>query len=139
MCLYGEHIKASVNQRSFPRFLNIQILDMVLNRIRFRMEEIKYLVITQKKLINQIAKKEDINVETVRRIFSATENIVFDYLSSTTPSENVVVKILNGLSLTGKYIPEKEIHTYDDIKCEERISVKPRVTRYYNRKINNYF
>ena len=89
--------------------------------------------------INQIAKKEDINVETVRRIFSATENIVFDYLSSTTPSENVVVKILNGLSLTGKYIPEKEIHTYDDIKCEERISVKPRVTRYYNRKINNYF
>ena len=134
MCLYGEHIKASVNQRSFLRFLNIQILDMVLNRIRFRMEEIKYLVITQKKLINQIAKKEDINVETVRRIFSATENIVFDYLS-----ENVVVKILNGLSLTGKYIPEKEIHTYDDIKCEERISVKPRVTRYYNRKINNYF
>lgn len=103
------------------------------------MEEFNYLVITQKKLIDQIAKKEDINVETVRRIFSAAEGIIFDYLSSTTPSENVVVKILNGLSLTGKYLPKKEIHTYDDIKCEERISVKPKITRYYNRKINRYF
>lgn len=103
------------------------------------MEEVIYLVITQKQLIDQIAKKEDINIETVRRVVSATEELIFDYLSSTTPSENVVVKILNGLSLIGKYIPEKEIYTYDNIKCRDRIRVCPKITRYYNRKINKYF
>lgn len=97
------------------------------------------MIVTKQKLINQISKKEDINVETVRKIFNAAEDLIFDYLSSTTPSENVVVKILNGLSLTGKYIPEKEISTFDNLKCVERINVKPKITRHYNRKINRYF
>lgn len=103
------------------------------------MEEVNYLIITQKRLIDQVAKKEDINIATVRRIFEATEDIIFDYLSSTTPSESVTVKPLSGLTICGKYIPQKEIHTYDDIICNERISVKPKITRYYNRKINKYF
>ena len=98
-----------------------------------------YLIITQDALIKQIAEKEDINVATVRDVFKSAEDIIFDHLSSTTPSENIVIKLLDGLSLECNYIPEKEIHTYDNIVCKPRIWSKPKVTRYYNRKLNGYF
>lgn len=97
------------------------------------------MIITQDNLIKQIAEKEDINVATVREIFKSAENIIFDHLSSTTPSENTIIKLLDGLSLECNYIPEKEIHTYDDIVCKPRIWSKPKITRYYNRKLNGYF
>lgn len=97
------------------------------------------MIITQENLVKQIAEKEDINVATVRDIFKSAEDIIFDYLSSTTPSENTIIKVLDGLSLECNYIPEKEIHTYDDIVCKPRIWSKPKITRYYNRKLNGYF
>lgn len=97
------------------------------------------MTLTQENLVKQIAEKEDINVATVRNIFKSAEDIIFDYLSSTTPSEKRVIKLLDGLSLECNYIPEKEIHTYDDIICKPRIWTKPKVTRYYNRKLNKYF
>ncbi len=97
------------------------------------------MILTQDDLIKQIANKEDINVATVRNIFKSAENIIFDYLSSTTPSENKSIRLLDGLSLECNYIPEKEIHTYDDIICKSRIWAKPKITRYYNRKLNGYF
>ena len=68
------------------------------------------MIITQDSLIKQIADKEDINVATVRNIFKSAEDIIFDHLSSTTPSENIIIKILNGISLERKYIP-KRIYT----------------------------
>lgn len=95
--------------------------------------------ITQDTLINEIANKEDISVMIVRQIFKSAENIIFNHLSSTTSSENVIVKLMDGLTLECNYIPEKQIHTYDDIICKPKIWVKPKVTRYYNRKLNGYF
>ena len=97
------------------------------------------MIITQDTLIKQIADKKDINVATVREIFKSAEDIIFDHLSSTTPSENTVIKLLDGLSLECNYVPEKEIHTYDDIVCKPKIWSKPKITRYYNRKLNGYF
>ena len=97
------------------------------------------MTLTQDELIKQIANKEDINVATVREIFKSAEDIIFDYLSSTTPSENTIIKLLDGLSLECNYVPEKEIHTYDDFVCKPRIWSKPKITRYYNRKLNGYF
>lgn len=97
------------------------------------------MIITQDDLIRQIADEEDINMATVRKILKSAECIIFDHLSSTTPTENTVVKIFNGLSLECSYIPEREISTYADIICDARIWVKPKVTRYYNRKLNGYF
>lgn len=94
------------------------------------------MIITQDELIKTIASKEDINVATVRDVFKTAEEVIFDYLSSTTPSENMIVKVLDGLSLECSYIPEHKIHTYDDIICKSRIWAKPKITRYYNRKLN---
>ena len=97
------------------------------------------MIITQENLVNLIAAKEDIDAAVVRKIFKSEENIIFACLSSTNPAENTIVKIMDGLSLECKYIPEKEIHTYDDITCKPKIWVKPKITRYYNRKLNGYF
>lgn len=97
------------------------------------------MIITQDNLAKQIADKEGMNAATVRKIFKSAEDIIFSCLSSTTPSENIIIKLLDGLILECSYIPEKEIHTFDDIICRPRIWTKPKITRYYNRKLNNYF
>lgn len=103
------------------------------------MEAINYLVITQETLIKQIADKEDINVAIVRNIFNSAEDIIFDHLSSTTPSENLIVKLLNGISLERKYIPKKKYSKgmFQDIDCMEHVNVKANSSLYYSRKINN--
>ena len=75
----------------------------------------------------------------VRKVFKTAEKIIFDHLSSTTPSEINTIKPFDGLSIECKYMPEKEIHTYDDILVNEKIWAKPRITRHYNRKLNGYF
>lgn len=97
------------------------------------------VTITQEDIVNQIATKEDIDVATVRNVFKSAENIIFDYLSSTSPSECVVLKPFHGFSVEGKYIPERIIHTYDNFVSKARIRVRPKVTRYYNKKVNKYF
>ena len=97
------------------------------------------MILTQDDLIKRIAKREDINVAMVRKVFKSAEKIIFDHLSSTTPSETNTIKPFDGLSIECKYIPEKEIHTYDDILVNEKIWAKPRITRHYNRKLNGYF
>lgn len=95
------------------------------------------MIVTQENLIKQIADRESMNTDMVRQIFKSAETVIFQCLSSTTPSENTIVKLLDGLSLECNYIPEKHIHTYDDIVCQPRIRARPRVTRYYNRKLNS--
>lgn len=97
------------------------------------------MTVNQDTLIKKIAEKEDVNVATVRKIFKTTEELLFAYLSSTTPTENTIIKLLDGLSIECKYIPEKEINTFDNIVCEPRIWAKPKITRHYNRKLNNYY
>lgn len=97
------------------------------------------MILTQDDLIKRIAKREDINVAMVRKVFKSAEKIIFDHLSSTTPSETNTIKPFDGLSIECKYMPEKEIHTYDDILVNEKIWAKPKITRHYNRKLNRYF
>lgn len=98
-----------------------------------------FLIVTQEKLVKQIADKADINVASVRKMFETAEDLIFGCLSSTTPSEQTVIKLMDGLSLECSYIPEKKIHTYDTIVCKPRIWARPKITRYYNRKLNGYF
>lgn len=101
--------------------------------------EVYCLTLTQDDLIKQIAKMEDINQAIVRKVFNAADKIIFDHLSSTTPSESMTAKLFKGISLECKYVPEREMHTFADIVSGEKIWVKPKVTRYYNKKLNGYY
>lgn len=95
--------------------------------------------ITQDTIINQIATKEDIDVATVRKILKATENMIFDYLSSTTPSEELNIKLFNGFNIKRKYIEEKKYSKgmFQNIDCPNHVSVKAYLSKYYNGQINN--
>ena len=97
------------------------------------------MIVTQENLVKQIADKENINAATVKKVFKSAEDIIFNHLSSTTPSQNTIIKLLDGLCLECNYIPEREIHTYDNIVCKPRIRTKAKITRYYNRKLIGYF
>lgn len=96
------------------------------------------MIITQDDLIRQIAEKEDINVATVRDIFKSAEGIVFDHLSSTPPSENVIVKLLKGFSLERRYVHKKKYTKgmFKNIECPAHINIKAVSSKYYNNRVN---
>lgn len=72
----------------------------------------------------------------VRKVFKATEMIIFDHLSSATPSENMTVKPLDGLSITCSYTHGREIHGFANFISADRLRAKPTITDYYNDKLN---
>ena len=96
--------------------------------------------ITQDVLINQIATKEDIDVATVRKILKSAENIIFDYLSSITPSEEVNIKLLNGINIKRKYIKKKKYSKgmFQNIESPDHVNVKACLSKYYNGQVNQY-
>ncbi len=96
--------------------------------------------VTQDVLINQIAIKEDIDVSTVRKILKSAENIIFDYLSSITPSEEVNIKLLNGINIKRKYIKRKKYSKgmFQNIECPDHVNVKASLSKYYNGQVNQY-
>lgn len=96
--------------------------------------------VTQDVLINQIATKEDIDVATIRKILKSVENIVFDYLSSITPSEEVNIRLLNGINIKRKYIKKKKYSKgmFKNIECPDHVNVKASLSKYYNSQVNQY-
>lgn len=109
------------------------------NRPRYRTGGNRTLIVTQDKLLRKLAEKENISLTALRRLFRSYEEIIFNCLKETAPSESTVLKVLDGLSLECSYTPEKEIHTFDKIVCKPKIWARPKITRYYNRKLNGYY
>lgn len=96
------------------------------------------MVITQDNLIRQIADREDIDVATVRDIFETAENVIFDHLSSTAPSENIIIKILSGFNVERTFIKKKKYNKgmFENIECPERVKVKAVSSKYFTKKVN---
>lgn len=97
------------------------------------------MVITQDELIKQIAEKEDINLATVREVFESAEDIIFDHLSSTSPSDDILIKILNGVTLERRYIQKKKYSKgiFQDINCPAKIKLKASSSKYLAKKVND--
>lgn len=98
------------------------------------------MIITQDELIKEISTKEDIDVATVRKVFKSAEKIIFDYLSSITPTENIMIKLFNGLNINRKYIPEKMYSKgmFINIELPEHCNTSGTVTKYYKNKVNEH-
>lgn len=94
--------------------------------------------ITQDVLINRIAAHEDISEATVRQVLKSAENIVFDYLSSGTPSEDVTIKLFHGFNIKRTYIKEKKYSKgmFQDIDCPEHVNAKICLSKYYIGQVN---
>lgn len=96
------------------------------------------MILTQDNLTKQIAKREDIDVAIVRKVFKSADKIIFDLLSSTTPSESNEIKLFNGISIKGEYIKKHKVNRgiFTNHICHGKIKIKPLVTKYYRKKIN---
>lgn len=110
---------------------------MILNRIR--QDGRSYLIITQEELIKKISKREDIDIATVRKVFKSAENCIFDYLSSTSPITDVLIKIFHGFTISRKYIPEKKYSKgmFKNYISQEHCNISSSITKYYKDKINS--
>lgn len=99
-------------------------------------------VISKETLINEVASQEGIQVSAFRQYYETLENIIVDHLSSTTPTNDVKIKLFDGLSVECKYVPQTKMEhpdTRKEIIVPEKIWAKPKITRYFNRKINMTF
>jgi nucleoid DNA-binding protein len=100
-------------------------------------ESIKF---TKENLIKDIAKQTNKNISDVRDIYNALEKDIFDILSSVSEDQNVCIKLFEGISLDGIYIPEKTKKnnlTGKTSFVESKIKPKFNVTRSYYEKLNN--
>ncbi len=101
-----------------------------------------HTVITKDRIISDVAKREGISLSTMQSLYKTLENYIFENLSSATPTNDIDIKLFNGISIDCTYQDKREmIHpeTGERFETNEKIWARPRVTRYYNRKLNGYF
>lgn len=96
-------------------------------------------VIKKENLIREIAKQTNNNISDVKSIYNALENFIFNALSFVNENEDVCIKLFEGISLDGTYIPEKIKRnnlTSEVTLVESKIKPKFNITRSYCEKLN---
>lgn len=96
--------------------------------------------ITKDNLIRDIAEQTNNTIINVKDIYNALEKTVFDILSSVDVNGNVSIKLFEGISLDGIYMPEKTKKnnlTGKESFVESKIKPKFNITRSYCEKLND--
>ena len=95
---------------------------------------------TKENIIKDIAKQTNNNICDVREIYNALENVIFDTLSSVSKDRDVCIRLFEGISLDGVYVPEKEKKnnlTGKTSFVESKIKPRFNITRSYCEKLND--
>lgn len=97
-------------------------------------------VITKENLIRDIAKQTNNNISDIKLVYNALESFIFDTLSSVNANEDVCIRLFEGISLDGTYIPEKTKKnnlTGETHLVQSKIKPKFNITRSYCEKLNS--
>ena len=100
-------------------------------------EQIK---ITKEILIKDIAKQTNKSVSEVKVFYNTLENTIFDILSSVDVNGDISIRLFEGISLDGIYVPEKTKKnnlTGQLGFIKSKIKPKFNITRSYCEKLNN--
>ena len=100
----------------------------------------EYIKITKENIIKDIARQTNKSVYDTRNFYSALENIIFDLLCSANEKQDICIRLFEGISLDGKYIPEKTKKNNLTGKVnlvESKIKPKFNITRSYCEKLND--
>lgn len=100
-------------------------------------EQIK---ITKENLIKDIAKQTNKSINDVKDIYNTLENTIFDILSSVSVNGDISIRLFEGISLEGVYVPEKtkKNNLTGKLSCiKSKIKPKFNITRSYCEKLNN--
>ena len=96
--------------------------------------------VTKENLIRNIAKETNKNINEVRDFYNSFENLIFDILSSVDVNGDVSIRLFEGISLDGTYIPKKTKQnnlTGEVNLVESKIKPKFNITRSYCEKLNS--
>ena len=95
--------------------------------------------ITRDSLIKTISKKTMVNVEYIKEFFDALEDTIVEHLSSVEEDNDVVIKLFNGISLKGVFVPEHKIRN-NNVSTNDTVpsKIKPRfnITKTYIERLN---
>jgi hypothetical protein len=95
-------------------------------------------IISKKKLIKSI--KSSHTKSVIKDVYNIFEDVIFDTLSSVDKKQNICIKLFEGISLDGKYEPEKTKQnnlTGEMSFVGSRIKPKFNITRSYCEKLND--
>lgn len=95
-------------------------------------------IISKKKLVKSIKNSHTRTV--IRNVYNLLEVIIFNSLSSVDKKQDVSIRLFEGISLDGTYIPEKTKKNNLTGKVnlvESKIKPKFNITRSYCEKLNN--
>lgn len=96
--------------------------------------------ITKENLVKDIAKQTNKNISDVKDVYNTLEKTIFDILSSVDTNGDVSIRLFEGISLDGIYIPEKTKQnnlTGKTSFVESKIKPKFNITRSYCEKLNS--
>lgn len=106
-------------------------------------------VVKKEKLIRDVAKQTNNNISDVKLVYNTLENVIFKYLSSVNKDEDICIKLFEGVTLDGKYVPEKvkknnfeksksrNLAGIETLLVKSKIEPKFNITRSYCEKLNN--
>lgn len=100
-------------------------------------EQIK---ITKENIIKDVANQTNNNISVVKDIYNALEKTIFDALSSVESNGDITIRLFEGISLDGIYIPEKtKVNNLTGELSLVKSKIKPKfnITRSYCDKLNN--
>jgi nucleoid DNA-binding protein len=95
-------------------------------------------VISKKRIIKSI--KNYHTKSSVKDIYNVLEDVLFDILYSVNEKQDVCIKLFEGISLDGIYVPEKvkKVNfTGEDTLVKSRIKPKFNITQSYCMKLND--
>jgi nucleoid DNA-binding protein len=95
-------------------------------------------VLSKKKLIKSIKNYHTKSV--IKDVYNLLENTIFNYLSSVDKKQDICIKLFEGISLDGIYVPEKTKKnnlTGEFSIVESKIKPKFNITRSYCEKLKN--
>ena len=99
----------------------------------------KKVKITKESLIKDIAIKRNKSVSDVKDFYNALEDIIFETLISVSEDRDICIKLFEGISLNGEFIPEKTKKnnlTGELSRVNSKIKPKFNITRSYCEKLN---
>lgn len=94
---------------------------------------------TREQLIRSIVKESKVDMDSVRLAYNCLEGKVQKLLAETTPEQDVKVKLFEGITIEGKYIPETvKINNLTGKEITYKAKIKPtvKVSRRYGEKLN---
>ena len=99
----------------------------------------RQITITKENLIKKVAKQTNRTVCEVKDSYNALESIIFDLLSAVNENQDISIRLFEGISLDGNYVPEKTKKnnlTGETNRVESKIKPKFKITRSYCEKLN---